>query len=139
MSSRAPTKKRARSIWALIAMGVLATGLSLVSSQPASAGGSCTLGCSETHNTSSLSVLAGRNWGNPYGQTRWIAPGGKTPQKQDWDAFRVDAGYCYHVLWYTYGVPDRTTNYNQINRGEAWIQVHNYETAVVQRQSTSSC
>jgi hypothetical protein len=103
------------------------------------AGGSCTFGCSETHNTSNLGVLAGRNWGNPYGQTLWISPGGKTPQKQDWDAFRVDAGWCYHVLWYTYGIPDHSTNYNQIGRGEVWIQVHNYQTAVVQRQSTSSC
>ena len=139
MSSHEPTTKRGRALRALIATGVLAIGLTLVASQPASAGGSCTFGCSETHNTSGLSVLAGRNWGDPYGQTLWIAPGGKTPQKQDWDAFRVDAGWCYHVLWYTYGVPDHWTNYNQIGRGEAWIQVHNHQTAVVQRQHTVSC
>jgi hypothetical protein len=139
-STRTRPNRRARR-WA--AALSLAVGGIVLSAAPAQAGGSCTGGCSETHNTSSYGVLAGRDWCSSTicsgSQTMWIYNGGKTPQNQDWDAFRADSGWCYTVQWWTYGTPGSTVHYDRRGRGEQWVQVHNYETAVVTAQSSSAC
>src|SRR5689334_140204 len=109
-------------------------------------GGSCTLGCSETINRTSVPVLAGRNWcssseGPIYqdsqpcsGETRWLQQNESTPDGQDWDTFRVDRGwkYTYRIyvgpVWTTHTVDRRHSSTG------AWIRVHNYQTAVVTKQ-----
>jgi len=102
----------------------------------ASAGGSCTLGCSETHNHSQYSVTVGRNWSSSPSPTKVLAPGESTPDKQDWDAFRVDGGWCYHVGWRVYGVYVNDKVYDRRGKGQQWIQVHNDESAIIYKQTT---
>ncbi|MBC6457069.1 hypothetical protein [Actinomadura sp. HBU206391] len=137
-------KRRSRGAWRLVAALSLAFGGLVLPAAPANAGGSCSFGCSETHNISPYGVLAGRDWCTdsicPGSQTMSIYTGGKTPQNEDWDGFRVDAGWCYTVQWWVYGLPaEDLVHYDQRGRGSRWIQVHNYETAVVIRQSTGAC
>ncbi|MFI6461352.1 hypothetical protein [Streptomyces sp. NPDC050528] len=130
-----------------ISAGLLSAALlsGIVALAPAAqAGGSCTLGCSETHNDSSLGMVAGRDWCSTGtlcsgSQTKWLSPHQTTPPKQDWDAFRVDGGWCYTVLWYDYGVYINQKFYDRRNKGNLWVQVHNYETAQVIEQSGSAC
>ncbi|MFI8303414.1 hypothetical protein ACIF80_08185 [Streptomyces sp. NPDC085927] len=83
----------------------------LASTSTAQAGGACDWsGCSEFTNGSHLGVLAVKHWNCSTGttgtasegcvntgDTKWIDPGKRTPSGQDWDALRVDAGYCYKV------------------------------------------
>lgn len=142
MRMNVTTGRTGRRVLAGLAAAVLLTGIGTAAAVPAQAGGSCTLGCSETHNVSSLGVLAGRNWNGQStgsGQTMWLYNGDKTPQKQDWDAFRVDAGYCYKVRWYFYGIAQDNSTYNQVGKGALWVQVHNYETAEVRSQAYGHC
>jgi hypothetical protein len=120
---------------AAMVTAVVATGVVAAPAVPAHAGGRCTFGCSETHNDSQYGVTAGRNWGNPPDPTMIVWPGGQTPEKQDWDAFRVDAGWCYHVGWRVYGVYINDKVYDQRGKGDLWVQVHNHETAIIYRQA----
>lgn len=131
--------------WAVV--GMLASLAVSLPAGTASAGTSCTGGCSETHNKSSLGVYAARDWCDGVGAcsgspTMWIPSGGTTPQKQDWDTFRVDAGYCYVGSIRTYVYPFwNTKNYTWDRRGTSamWVKVANNQTATVDRQSTTSC
>ena len=127
-----------RTVRAAVIAAVAVTGLMVAPSGAAQAGESCTGGCSETHNRSTALVMAGRDWPNPSADWIWVSPGYNTPSKQDWDAFRVDAGYCYTVKWQVYGVTTSTKKYDQRGKGNLWVQVHNDEIAIVTHQSTTS-
>ncbi|GAB2992006.1 hypothetical protein GCM10027184_52640 [Saccharothrix stipae] len=115
-------------------------------------GSSCTEPfCSKTDNESHLGVYVGRDWtcdgttGTARGEScvstanrRWISPDQRTPSGQDWDAFRVDAGYCYKVrfslpydAWVHY--------YNRSNTTAVWVKVENHAIAFVQAQRWGSC
>jgi len=68
----------------------------------------------------------------------WISPGGGTPWNQDWDAFRVDAGYCYRVdfsqPFYAW-----STTYNRSNNSAVWVKVEDDTVATVMAQRYGSC
>jgi hypothetical protein len=130
-------KLRGRIARAAAVTAIVATGVVAVPAGPAFAGGSCNFGCSETHNHSQYGVTVGRNWGNPPSPTMIIWPWEDTPDNEDWDAFRVDAGWCYHVGWFFYGIYITDKTYDQRGKGDLWVQVHNDETAVIFRQAGS--
>lgn len=114
---------------------------------------SCTplLGCSQIHNDSPYYVVIRPNWGSCPGGTGASGPisctsgasktlyaGVHTPQNEDWDTFRVDAGWCYRVKFY---LPYRswTERYNRSGQGETWVKVENWATAVIEDQRYGSC
>jgi hypothetical protein len=114
---------------------------------------SCTpvLGCSQIHNDSHTFVIIRPNWscgggtgstGGPEctnGTSEYLfGGGGKTPSNQDWDTFRVDAGWCFRVKFY---LPYRswTVTYNRVGLGETWVKVENWATAVIQAQRAGAC
>ena len=123
---------------------------------PVPQGGSCSVlvFCSQTQNNSSLGVLTARDWlscGGGTGATggencvtqdqnrrKWIYTGGYTPLFQDWDSFRVDAGYCYRV---TFVQPHYQWNstYNRSGLGAVWVKVGDTSLAVVTAQRYGSC
>lgn len=123
-------------------------------SGPGVAGSSCWEPfCSKTDNESHLGVFVARDWlcGGTTGSTggescvtsdpakrRWIYTGQRTPSGQDWDSFRVDAGYCYKVrfslpydAWIHY--------YNRSGLGAIWVKVEDHAIAFVQAQRYGSC
>lgn len=127
----------------------------LMPASPAQAGTSCTLGifCSTTYNRSSLGVFVVRNWNcstgttgtastgcvNLGGGTRWIDPGKDTPHAEDWDAVRVDAGYCYRIRLQ---MPQKTwtMTYNRSGLNTpVYVKVENVGLAVVEAQKYGSC
>ena len=115
-------------------------------------GGSCIEPfCSKTWNYSSLGVYVGKDWqcsgttGTRGGENcvaanprMWIYNGERSPWGQDWDAFRVDAGWCYKV---TFTLPyDQWTEYiNQSGTGAVWVKVENHGMAFVYDQRYGSC
>jgi hypothetical protein len=120
---------------------------------PVTQGGSCTVLviCSQTQNTSTLVVSTARNWvcgggtgatggyGCVSGPFLTIGSGtGHTPYFEDWDSFRVDAGYCYRV---TFVQPHYQWNstYNRVGAGAVWVKVGDTTTAVVTAQRYGSC
>ncbi|HEX2685820.1 MAG TPA: hypothetical protein VHN14_04350 [Kofleriaceae bacterium] len=133
-------------IWRWIAAAAVPALLLVTPARTASAGESCLGGCSETHNKSQYGVFTARDWcsGGPCSgsQTLWIYTGQQTPDNQDWDTFRVDAGWCYKGSIRTYIYPFwHTTNYtwDQSGKGNLWIQVHNNQTATVDWQGYGHC
>jgi len=120
-------------------------------------GASCTGGCSETVNQSAYSVLAFRNWctsGSTGSSTTtqptctvdgvaqqwsWISPGNQTPSGQDWDGFRVDAGWCYNVTFYSYIYGFSWRTYNRVGASHLYVKVSNDATAYVTAQRYGSC
>ncbi|MDH2425509.1 hypothetical protein [Sphaerisporangium sp. TRM90804] len=139
----------------LAALGASAAAIAVVLPAPAShAGPSCTAGiyCSQTRNQSTLGVLAIRNWTCSSGTTgtastgcvslgvtEWINPGYRTNDGEDWDAFRVDAGYCYKVRFTVPG-KDWTVNFNRSGMSTpVYVKVENYGTAFVRAQKYGSC
>ncbi|WP_327415136.1 hypothetical protein [Streptomyces sp. NBC_01233] len=140
--------------WTSKAAAVLAVsaGLALLSPSPAYAGGACTLaGCSETYNYSGTYATALQNWtcgwgttgswstGCAGGATYGLPNGYKTPDNQDWDVFRVDAGWCYRVVL---EVPGKTWEVTYDRRGSStpvYVKVENWGTAYIVGQSSSSC
>ncbi|GGJ67681.1 hypothetical protein [Streptomyces brasiliensis] len=88
------------------ALATAALGGVLVTAPQASANDDCYYGCSQTYNQSPYRVYAAKRWCNSkngpctdYNSYMWLDPGsvGKpthTPLNQDWDTFRVDAGWC---------------------------------------------
>ncbi|MCX5409882.1 hypothetical protein OHA37_39330 [Streptomyces sp. NBC_00335] len=110
--------------------------------------------CSETFNKSGDSVYVARSWcgdqewlaqnAPPCGDRNgdyWLQKGQGTNPNQDWDAFRVDVGWCYTFQtqsylwgWYNKEVVDR--------RGKPtaeWVRVHDDETTFVLSQGTTHC
>ncbi|MED7827255.1 hypothetical protein [Streptomyces chiangmaiensis] len=136
----------------------LATLLGPVST--AHAGPNCTLGfCSHTSNDSNLSVYIAKNWcwstgttgsattSDPYcsssSERMWISPGQDSPSGQDWDTFRVDAGWCYSVKFTEaewYGLHEWWVTYNRVGQSTPfWVKVENNAIASVRAQRYGSC
>ena len=69
--------------------------------------------------------------------------GNQTPVGQDWDTFRVDAGWCYVVRfeeWEWYGLHMWTVIYNRIGQSRPfWVKVENNATAYVTKQADGGC
>ncbi|MEU6810361.1 hypothetical protein ABZ920_15480 [Streptomyces sp. NPDC046831] len=147
-----------RSTWAKAAAIGLATAAASILGpvQTAAAGESCTLGmCSETVNQSSTWVVAYKNWTCSTGSTgtsstgcvqtndntkiRTLAPWTQTPGGEDWDAFRVDAGYCFKVRFTTVYGSSSTKYYNRSGLGAVYVKVGNDATAYVLAQKYGAC
>ncbi|MFD8630773.1 hypothetical protein [Streptomyces sp. NPDC059533] len=142
-------KGRVSGAAAVLAVGA---GLGLMAPSPAYAGESCTLaGCSETYNQSGTYATALKNWTCDWGTTgSWstgcaggaaygLPSGSKTPGGQDWDVFRVDAGWCY---WVRLEVPGKTWDVRYDRRGQStpvYVKVENWGTAYIKGQSASYC
>ncbi|MFD4231367.1 hypothetical protein [Streptomyces sp. NPDC058545] len=150
--------KRKTSITAAAMAAALAAVIGPVA--PAQAGGSCTGGCSETINESHVGAIAFRNWcrsgdltgaetstqptctveGVPQSTKLLAAWTGRTPVGEDWDGFRVDAGWCYRVFFHSYIWGDWWHNYNQSNKTtHSWVKVSNDATAYINQQKQGSC
>jgi hypothetical protein len=133
-------------------LAVAATTLLLPASS-ASAGSSCSLlGCSTTSNQSGYSALAVRDWTCGSGTTgtastgcvslattKWLNPGAWTPAGEDWDAFRVDAGWCYRVrLVLPYKQWNMTYNRSGMST-PVYVKVENDGIAYIQSQGYGYC
>jgi hypothetical protein len=150
----ATTHKRIRWATTVLALAMTALGIGVFGAPQAYAGSSCSFGCSQTYNQSPYSVYTAHNWcdsGSYHGPCQsgnsylWIGPGSSgspthTPLSEDWDTFRVDAGWCYKVtITHDYGLWSSNHTYDQRGKGALWIQIHNDETGIVRSQSTSGC
>jgi hypothetical protein len=148
-------KFRRAALRGVVVIALVAGGL-LAATPQASAGASCSfIGCSHTHNASQYSVFTAHNWCwgddaqrpdsaisqcNSSSQLLWVSAGSVTPSGQDWDAFRVDGGWCYRGYWsntYTGSYTDFTIN--RIGQGGVWVKTADYQHAWVTYQSVSSC
>ena len=141
-----------RKITTLATAGALAVGGLLAGAVDASAGNSCFGGCSKTYDVTRFSVLVARDWCSNSGysgpckprkryKNKWLPPGTRahpshTPLNEDWDAFRVDAGWCYRV---SIATPwNRVAKvYNRVGKGALWVRVRNYQGAWVTNQNTT--
>ncbi|MFE0631549.1 hypothetical protein ACFW3D_31915 [Streptomyces sp. NPDC058864] len=135
-------------------MALLAATLGLVVLAPApqaSAGGCTIVGCSQSWNYTSTYATAFKSWtcewgttgswstgcvgGDPYGLSGY---GTHTPDGQDWDVVRIDAGWCYklHLL-----VPGKTWDvvYDRRGTSAAYVKVENWGYAKITYQSSTSC
>ncbi|MCP3754782.1 hypothetical protein [Streptomyces sp. TBY4] len=140
-------------------MGLATAGLAALASAPAhAAAGDCSLaGCSITYNYSGISATAVRDWTCDSGTTgtsstgcvslsytEWLSNGERTPGRSDdrggdWDAFRVDAGWCYLVELHA---PGKKWHMRYDRRGSStpvYVKVEDYGTAYIRGQSTTSC
>jgi hypothetical protein len=88
-------------------------------------------------NSSGYSVLAAKNWGSKSPQS-WLSPGSATPRWEDWDAFRIDAGWCYKFIIWQGPIPTWHT-WDRRGLDSAWYQIHDHQSADVYFQSTTSC
>ncbi|MFC4498062.1 MULTISPECIES: hypothetical protein [Streptomyces] len=148
-------ESRART-WAMKAGAALAAGVGLAVLSPAphaQAGTSCSvLGCSETYNYSGVLALAVRDWTCDSGttgtastgcvslaNTRWLSNGTRTPSGQDWDAFKVDAGWCYLVELQTPGKKWHMTYDRRGYSTPVYVKVENWGVAYLRGQSTTTC
>lgn len=113
--------------------------------------------CSETFNDSNGAILAARTWCLPGGHSGssssqaarcddpgrdfdWLYPGEHTTPHQDWDIFRVPAGWCVKVTFrYPSPKDDKTNWYNRIGRGATWVKVRDGVPAHVRAQSWTRC
>ena len=94
--------------------------------------------CGRVLNTSSYGVLALKNWGD-MGSTSWLSAGSSTPRWEDWDGFRIDAGWCYKFVIYNGPIPWWFTRDLRGVSQHQWYQIHDHQTAEIYFQSTSSC
>ncbi len=119
---------------------------------PAAHAGGCTayVFCSNTINSSSWGATAIKNWtcsGNSTGDwstgcvdlstTMYLPPGSSTPAFEDWDAFRVDTGWCYRVLFETY--TSTWTRLYYASHSPIYVKVSNDAIANIEAQYPSSC
>jgi hypothetical protein len=102
--------------------------------------------CSEIQNRSGLGVFIARNWCDCCGacpsgnEFRWLGSPADTPDSEDWDTFRVDAGWCYKFRMYgPDGVIFKTHTIDRRGLGAVWVKVLDVQTARVTFQSSSSC
>ncbi len=150
--ARAARRALRAAMLVMISVGVLFVS----GSTPASAGTSCSwVGCSTTVNDSAFSATAYRNWcwgGNSTGDSTENFPycntdgglylsayGGHTPRDQDWDTFRVDAGWCYRVFFNRLWLPSFTRTYDRRGRSALYVKVGDDAIAHIKAQSTSTC
>lgn len=139
-------------------MVIVSVGGLLFGAAPASAGPSCGItGCSSTYNDSGVGATAYFNWCTGLGtgdytseeprcsdedvaqDTRWLNPGDHTPDNQDWDAFRVDAGWCYRVDYRLGVFTDFSVTYNRRGLSAVYVKVGDPYDAHITRQSSTSC
>jgi hypothetical protein len=123
---------------------------------PAAHAGGCSafVYCSGTRNDSNLIATAVQNWickNNSTGDSSTVcvdksitmtlsARGGATPALSDWDAFRVDVGWCYHVdfinkitgLYFSRA-------YYAGNNSPLFVKVSNDYEGDIRSQSPGSC
>src|SRR5689334_16933186 len=152
-------KRRARGrIWRAVLLVVISIGGLLgVASTPAAADPGCAPivhWCSTTVNDSAFFATALFNWctGGNTGDSTTIRPtcssggamqrtfflsagGGHTPFNEDWDAFQVDAGWCYRVKF----VITLGTDFTRIchRRGTAALYVKGADNADAHTQTQS--
>ncbi|XVQ89049.1 hypothetical protein ACQP2K_17015 [Microbispora siamensis] len=132
--------------------------LALLPADGAFAGPSCSsLGCSTTVNDSPMEAWAYFNWctsapgtgtwtdveptcssGGKAQATYYLAPGGRTPSNQDWDAFRVDAGWCYRVKFVRDFNTDFTLTFDRRGKSAVWVKVQDNAVAHILNQTNSS-
>jgi hypothetical protein len=124
-----PMRRRVAAIACAVAVAVP---LLQATASPARADG-CSGGavCSAVTNLSVFRVLVIRDWecvNQSCANTMWLSPGQSTPLLEDWDGFRIDAGWCYSYAITPPGIP--------VHRyGERWIQVHNGQRANILGQA----
>lgn len=123
----------------------------IIAPSSANAGPSCSYPiCSTTWNASAYGAVAARDWCNDNNgpcsgtPTEWLSPNESTRGRGDWDAFRVDGGWCYKVTWYTLNqnlqyVPYWWSTYDQVGKGYLWKKVRDNEMAKITSQSSSHC
>ncbi|NUL02535.1 hypothetical protein HRW07_04595 [Streptomyces lunaelactis] len=133
-----------------LVMSALVAG-AIIAPSSASAGSSCSYPlCSTTWNASGYSALVSHDWcdGNngpcSGSQSKWLSPNESTAGTGDWDTFRVDAGWCSKVTWYTLNqnlqyVPYWWSTYDQVGKGDLWKKVSNNELAKITSQRASHC
>lgn len=152
-STRHPASLRHRLGGVLTVFALLVGGL-IGLAAPSSASSSCTYpACSSIANRSGLGVYVARDWcgtleqltqnSPPCGAANtdhWLADGAGTPSHEDWDTFRVDAGWCYQIrTWHKIGYNTYAT-INRIGQSTAvWVRVHNDQIAFITSQGSSSC
>jgi hypothetical protein len=140
----------------LTALGlVVAASAGVMPAPAAHAGTNCSGGgllCSYVDNGSNLGVLAVRNWTCTTGttgtastgcvsltDTKWLYPEQHTDPKQDWDSFRVDAGYCYEV-WFRVPGKNWTMTYDRSgSTTPVYVKVEDFGEAHVTDQKAGSC
>jgi len=142
-------RQRAR----VAAMLAAAAGMVALAPAPeASAGGCVGWVCGQVFNDSAWGATAFKDWNcggttgfmtdDPWcasGPTQWMAPGGYTPDGQDWDVLRIDAGWCYRVQLYT---PTRGTwseTYDRRGTSDGFMKVETFGTAWLKAQASTYC
>jgi hypothetical protein len=135
----------------LIVFGLSATVTTGLATTPAAAAVRLCVLCSKTTNSSGGSVFVVKSWtcsggstgssstGCAGGETRWISNGDSTPAFEDWDVFRVDAGWCYRVRFM---IPYKDWEVTYDRRGQGahlYVKVEDHATAIIKSQSTSFC
>ncbi|MCT9930149.1 hypothetical protein N5079_07915 [Planotetraspora sp. A-T 1434] len=149
---------RRRTAFAAMLLG--STALAVLPADAAFAGPSCTVaGCSTTFNDSPMEAWAYFNWcrkgdstgawtvseptctsGGASQDTFYLDSGGHTPLGQDWDAFRVDAGWCYRVKFVVSFGSDFTRTYDRRGQSAAWVKVaDNADAHILAQTNTSPC
>ena len=120
----------------------------------AHAGPSCdpVIGCSVVANSSNTWVVAWHDWtcgwgttassstGCAGGDTFFVDPGQRTPGGQDWDVVRVDAGWCYRIMFINWWGKTWAETYNRIGAASpVYVKVEDGSSGTVLGQSNSSC
>lgn len=110
--------------------------------------------CSSIINHSTLGVYIAQDWcwsgttgssrtEDPYcsssSERKWLNPGAGTAMGEDWDTFRVDAGYCYKVQ-FNLPYDTWTQYYNQSGTStHRWVKVEDHANAYIKAQKYGSC
>jgi hypothetical protein len=152
--TRLARSRLARRLGQALAVAALLAGGSVAGAAPSSASPSCHYPlCSSIANRSQQIVFVAHDWcGDSQRLTQnappcgykstdyWLNPGGGTPSHEDWDTFRVDEGWCYHIrTWHKIGYNSFET-INRIGQSKGvWVRVHNDQIAFITSQSTSGC
>ncbi|TWP47958.1 hypothetical protein FKR81_30275 [Lentzea tibetensis] len=117
-------------------LAVSASLLQAATASPASADDKCTVGviCSATTNLSVFRVRVSKSWCPkdgapcPGSDEMWLYPGQSTPLLEDWDAFRIDSGWCYSYFLTPPNIPYR-------KYGHKWVRIHNGQRADILGQA----
>jgi hypothetical protein len=139
---------------AVAAMLLGATALAVLPASAAHAGPNCSAaGCSTSFNDSPHEAWAYFNWCRDHDSsgastdkeptcgaqnTYLIGSGGHTPFGQDWDAIRVDAGWCYRVKFVVSFGRDFTRSYDRRGQSALWVKVSDNADAHILTQTNSS-
>ncbi|TKK89912.1 hypothetical protein FDA94_08540 [Herbidospora galbida] len=132
--------------------GLAASAAFLVPVSPAYAGGNCSVVCGRVVNDSTTGITAFQHWTCSTGTTgtastgcvassptMWLTTFASTPSGQDWDAFRVDAGWCYRVLLEVPGKAWTMTYNRSTSSTPVYVKVENWGLATIKAQKRGSC